>query len=298
MEKIEFVKRKIKKIGFRILLYLPEVFFLKIMYRFTIGKKLNLKKPQTFNEKLQWLKLNDRNPRYTNLVDKYLVREYVSEKIGDEYLVPLYKVYESVDEIELESLPRQFVLKCTHDSGGVILCKNKKTFDKQKEFNKLKKLLNRNYYYSTKEYPYKNIKPRIICEEYLIDEKSKDLMDYKFFCFDGKPHFMYVASNRNVETKFDFYDLEFNHLDVKQHYENSTEIIKKPKNFDQMITLATRLSKDIPHVRVDFYECNEKIYFGEMTFYHFSGFVKFEPEYYDELFGKYINIKSKKIKQN
>lgn len=269
---------------------LPDKILLEYEYKRIMGRKLDLKNPKTFNEKLQWLKLYDRNPDYTSMVDKYEVRNYISNKIGEEYLVPLLGVWEKFDEIDFNDLPQQFVLKCTHDSGGVIICKDKKSFNIDDARMKMNKLLKRNFYYDWREWPYKNIKPRIICEKYLVDESGTGLKDYKFFCFDGIPKAMFVATDRGIDTRFDFYDMQFNHLPIKQHYKNSNTKINKPNGFDEMTKLASHLSSGIPHVRVDFYDINGKVYFGELTFYHFSGFEKFEPEKYDEIFGGWINI--------
>lgn len=270
--------------------WVPDKIILKLLFRAKMQRKLDLKKPRTFNEKLQWLKLYDRNPMYTQLVDKYEVRKYVKEKIGEEYLIPIYGVYNSFDEIDFDKLPKQFVLKCTHDSGGVIICKDKNNFNKEEARKKINKHLKLNFYWNAREWPYKNVKPRIICEKYLKDNTLKDLMDYKFFCFNGIPRVLYVASERGVDTKFDFFDLEFNRLPIKNKYKNSSKEIPKPKNFEKMINLAKALSKEIPHVRVDFYNIDGKIYFGEMTFFHLGGFERFEPEKYDEIFGSWIKL--------
>lgn len=261
-----------------------------------MNKKLNLNNPQTFNEKLQWLKLYDRNPKSTQLVDKYNVRYYIKETIGEEYLIPLLGVWNSFEEIEKDKLPNQFVLKTTHDSGGVVICLDKETFDWDMAKQKLNKSLNKNYYNFSKEWPYKNVKPRIIAEKYMVDESGYELKDYKFFCFNGTPEIMFIASDRTTSTKFDFFDMNFNHLPVKQHYENNSDKdFDKPRSFENMITLSKHLSKNIPHVRVDFYDINGHIYFGELTFYIFSGFVDFTPEKYDLILGEYLQLPKQKI---
>ncbi|MEF2093911.1 ATP-grasp fold amidoligase family protein [Bacillus sp. CFBP9009] len=273
--------------------WIPDEVYLKMLFRARMGKKLNIKNPLTYNEKLQWLKINDKNPLYTNLVDKYEVRTYISNLIGEEYLIPIYGVYNSFEEIDFETLPNQFVIKCTHDSGGVVICKDKSKFNKEEAAIKLNKSLKTNYFWKKREYPYKDITPRIICEKLMVDESGIELKDYKFFCFDGEPKAMFIATDRQIDTRFDFFDMEFNHLPVSNHYENSTKKLKKPLGFDEMISLSKRLSKEMPHVRVDFYDINGKIYFGELTFYHFSGFEKFEPEKYDRIFGDWLNIEKK-----
>lgn len=270
--------------------FIPDNIFLKLMYYDRLGKKLNLREPKTFNEKLQWLKLNDRKNKYTMMVDKYEVRKYIAETIGEEYLIPLLGVYNKFEDIDFDKLPNQFVLKCTHDSGGLIICKDKSKLDKEEARKKINKSLKKNFYYHGREWPYKDIKPKIICEKYMVDESGTELKDYKFFCFNGVPKALFVATDRGVDTRFDFFDMEFNHLPFMQHYKNATKQIEKPKGFIKMINLAKALSKDIAHVRIDFYDINGKIYFGEITFYHFSGFEKFEPEKYDQIFGEWIKL--------
>lgn len=271
----------------------PDKLYLKIMFRIKIHKKLNLKKPQTFNEKLQWLKLYDRKPEYTKMVDKYDVKNYVAEKIGEEYIIPTIGIYEKWEEIDFNQLPNQFVIKCTHDSGGVVICKNKDTFDLEKAKKKICKSLKLNYFWYGREWPYKNVKPRIIIEKYMEDESGYELKDYKFFCFNGKAKLMFIAKDRNTEneeTKFDFYDMNFKHLKFKNGHENAIVNSNKPQNFEKMRELAEKLSKDLIQVRVDFYNINGKIYFGEFTFYHWSGFTVFEPEEWDYKLGKLIEL--------
>lgn len=271
--------------------WLPDKIYLKIIYRMEIGKKLNLENPVTYNEKIQWLKLYDRNPLYSLLSDKYEVRNFVAEKIGESYLIPLLEVYNNVEEINFENLPEKFVLKCTHDSGGVIVCSDKSKLNFRKAKKYLKSRMKRNFYWGGREWPYKNIKPRIIAEKYMVDQRSEELADYKFFCFDGKAKALYVATDRGIgKTKFDYFDMEFNHMPFQQYYPNSDKEIKKPKKFKEMVELAEILAEGMKHVRIDFYEVNGEIYFGEFTFYHFSGVRKFIPNKYDKLFGDWINI--------
>lgn len=231
---------------------------LKIVYRIKMGKKLNLINPQTYNEKLQWLKLYGYSPEYTNYVDKYKVREHIKNTIGDEYLIPLLGVWNNYDEIDFDSLLNSFVLKCTHDSGSVIICKDKQKFDISSARKILNKSLKRNYYWGTREKPYQNIKPRIIAEKFMVDESRTELKDYKFFCFDGEAKALFVATNRNVDTRINFLDKDFNELPISQYYKKSNKKIEKPIGFNKMVKLAERLSKNIPHVRVDFYNVNEK----------------------------------------
>lgn len=272
--------------------------YIKLQFRAFMKKKLNLKNPVTYNEKLQWLKLNDHNPLYTTLVDKCDVKEYVAKIIGDEYIIPTLGVWNKFDDIDFDTLPEQFVLKCTHDSGGLTICTDKGKFDKEHAKLKMEKYLRRNYYLQSREWPYKNVKPRIIAEKYMEDEKSNELSDYKFFCFDGKVKLLFVATerqNKNTETRFDFFDTKFNHIDLRNGHPNANKPIEKPLNFERMVEFAEILSKGIPHVRVDFYEVNGKVYFGEMTFYHWSGLVPFEPEEWDTILGSWIKLPSEKI---
>ena len=267
--------------------------FIKIEYRNRMRKKLNLKNPQTFNEKLQWLKIYDRKPIYTTMVDKYEVKNYVADKIGDEYIIPTLGVWDSFDEIDFDALPDQFVLKCTHDSGGLVICKDKSKLNKEKAKKKIELSLNRNYYYHGREWAYKDVKPRVIAEKYMEDKNSKDLKDYKFFCFDGKVKAMFIATDRftqGVETKFDFYDTNFEHLPFTNGHPNAECVIEKPKHFEKMKELAEILSKGIPQIRVDFYEIDDEVYFGELTFFHWSGMVPFVPEKWDYVFGEWIEL--------
>ncbi len=267
--------------------------YLSIDYALRFKRCLNLDNPQSYNEKLQWLKLYDRNPRYIELVDKYAVKKYVSNLIGSDYVIPLLGVWNSPDEIDFEKLPNQFVLKCTHDSGGLIICRDKKKFNKEAAKKQLRNLLKNDFYFKTREWPYKKVPHRIIAEEYMVDESGYELKDYKFFCFNGVPKFCFIACDRdtpNEETKFNFYDMDFNLLPFTNGHPNSTEPLKKPIGFEQMKELAALMSKGIPHVRIDFYDINGHVYFGEYTFYHWSGFVPFEPETWDYKIGALISL--------
>lgn len=277
--------------------WMPDKMYLKTAYRISLHKKLNLKTPKTYNEKLQWLKLYDRKPEYTEMVDKFEVRKYIAEKIGEEYLIPLVGgPWESFDEIDFEKLPEQFVLKTTHDSGGVVICTDKNKFDKEKAKEKLTKSMNYCYYWRGREWPYKNAKPKIIAEQYIEDEVTSELRDYKFFAFDGDVKCLFIASDRqnpNEETKFDFFDMDFKHLDFENGHPYSKIYPNKPQEFEKMKELASKLSKGIPQLRVDLYEVNGKIYFGELTFFHWSGFVPFNPEEWDETFGSWLKLPDK-----
>lgn len=276
--------------------FLSDRVFLKIRYWGSMKKFLNLDTPETFNEKIQWLKLNDRNPLYTKLVDKFEVKDYVANKIGAEYIISTLGVWNDFDEIDFSKLPNQFVLKCTHDSGGLVICTDKNKLDVEAARQKINKSLKYNYYLLGREWPYKDVKPRIIAEVYMEDSETKELRDYKFFCFNGKVKALFVASDRQVEneeTKFDFFDEHYNHLPFTNGHPNALKYPEKPVCFDKMKSLAEILSKGFPHVRVDFYEVNGKIYFGELTFSHWSGFAPFEPEEWDYTFGSWIDLQNK-----
>ena len=276
--------------------FLPDVPFLKLKYRVAMKKKLNLKKPVTYNEKLQWLKLHDRKPIYTDMVDKFEAKRYVAERIGEEYIIKTLGVWDHFDEIDFDKLPERFVLKCTHDSGGLVIVKDKNNLDKAAAKEKIEKCLKRNFYYAGREWPYKNVKPRVLAEEYMEDSKTAELRDYKFFAFNGKVKALFIASERqkeNEETKFDFFDAEYNHLPVRNGHPNAEIPPEKPKNFEKMKAFAEKLSEGIPHLRVDFYEVDGKIYFGELTFSHWSGMVPFEPEEWDKTFGDWIELPNK-----
>lgn len=270
--------------------------YLKRKYKAYIGKELDLENPQTFNEKLQWLKLYDRKPIYTTMVDKYAVKQYVAEQIGEEYIIPTLGVWDRFDDIDFDALPDQFVLKCTHDSGGLVICRDKSKLDKVAAKAKIEKFLKREYFWRQREWPYKNVKPRIIAEQYMEDSKTAELRDYKFFCFNGAVKALFVATERQKageEVKFDFFDPDFNRLPFRQGHPNAKTTPEKPVRLEEMKRLAEALSKGIPHVRVDFYEVDGRVYFGELTFSHFAGLVAFEPEEWDYTFGSWIQLPEK-----
>lgn len=279
--------------------WIPDRQYLKIMYYGVFGKKLNLENPRTFNEKLQWLKLYDRDKLYTTMVDKCEVKNYVANIIGSQYVIPTLGVWNHFDEIDFTKLPEQFVLKCTHDSGGVVICKDVHYFDRTAAKEKLENHLKHNYYYAGREWPYKNVKPRIIAETYMEDASEKALNDFKFFCFDGVVKALFIATerqNKNAETCFDFFDAEFRHLDIRNGHPNAKITPQRPEQFELMKSLAEKLSKGFPELRVDFYQVNGKVYFGELTFSHWNGFTPFEPEKWDLTFGNWITLPDKKSK--
>lgn len=285
--------RKVTANSAKLLCWIPDSIYLKLLFRIRTGRKLNLQNPITYNEKLQWLKIYDRDPKYNQLVDKYEVKEYVANLIGEQYLIKTLGCWKSFDEIDFAGLPDKFVLKCTHDSGGLVICKDKVALDIEEARKKISSCLKKNYYYQNREWVYKDVEPRIIAEEYIEDETSRDLKDYKFFCFNGEVKGLFVASDRPFATKFDFFDADFERLPIQQHYPNSNYEIAKPECFDEMKQIAEKLSQGFKHIRIDLYVVNNKVYFGEMTFFHFSGMERFDPDQVDYEWGKWIEIDRK-----
>lgn len=279
--------------GMRVIL--PDKLVIQCCYRSEMGKKLNLKSPRTFNEKLQWLKLHDRNPYYCKLVDKYEAKHIIASIIGEQHIIPTYGVWDDVDQIDFQSLPNAFVLKTTHDSHSIIVCNQKKTLDMEKVKTVINNSLKNNYFYGGREWPYKNVKPRILAEKNMSDSDS-GLVDYKIHCFNGKPVFILTCSNRYSQSGLIevFYDLNWNKLPVRRPGNDIEGIdIPRPDNLGEMIQMAAKLSAGIPFVRIDFYSVNNAVFFGEMTFFPASGYKKFIPEEYDEYFGSLIDLKSK-----
>lgn len=294
---------------------LPDKEYLEKIFKASMGYSLNLENPQTFNEKLQWLKLYDRKPEYTMMVDKYKVREYIKEKLGEEYLIPLLGVWDKAEDIDFDKLPNQFVLKCTHDSGGLCICRDKNTFDVKQCKDYLDNRLTHNYYKLWREWPYKNVVPKIIAEQYIdvtqnsplkcgdiisVEELQckQGLLDYKFMCFSGRVQALFLdigvvkGSSKHAENYYrNVYDREFNLLPVKETRENYPLKIKMPDNFNQMVEIAEKLSSGIPHVRIDLYNIKGRIFFGEFTFFHGSGLSNFFiPKEWDKIFGGWIEL--------
>ena len=271
---------------------IPDKVYLKHSYKRIMGKPLNLDNPVTFNEKLQWLKLYDRKAVYTTMVDKYAVKQYVANLIGNQYIIPTLGVWNNFDDIDFDKLPNEFVLKCTHDSGGVIICKDKNNFDKEKAKDKIEKCLKNNFYYMGREWPYKDVPHRIIAEKYMEDD-SGELQDYKVFNYNGIPRQILVCRDRFLKSGLteDFFNTEWKHLDIKRpHHNNSSNEISAPINLKEMLELSAKLSHDIPFLRTDFYEVGNKLYFGELTFYPASGFDGFEPGEWDSKLGNLIKL--------
>lgn len=263
--------------------------YLKKKYKLIFHKELDLENPKTFNEKLQWLKLHDRKPQYSMMVDKYEAKKYVASIIGEEHIIPTLGVWERFEDIDFSKLPDQFVMKTTHDSGSIVICKDKSSFNIKEAKKKINKSLRRNYYLEHREWPYKNVKPRIIAETYMADVTGI-LSDYKFFCFNGIPKIMYISKDNSDNPGTDFFDMDFNHLNLKMRDNNSNILPDKPLSFLEMKKYAELLSKGIPHLRVDFYLINNSVYFGELTFYHMAGFQKVTPESWNEKLGDWINL--------
>lgn len=285
-----FLKSRMKTLIYKIAQIIPDKYFLMLKYFKNFGEFPNLSKPHSFNEKINWLKLHTRDPKYTDLVDKYTVKSIVGNIIGFEHIIPTIGAWENANDIDFDSLPEQFVLKTTHGSGDVVVCRDKRKMNFEEAVVKLNNSLKKSLYLETREWPYKNVKKRIIAEQYMVDESCVELKDYKFFCFSGTPRFLFVATGRPLDTRFDFFDIEFNHLPVKQGHPNASKTISMPRNFDEMVEIAKKLSQGFKHVRVDLYNVNGKIYFGELTFFHFSGAVPFEPADWDIKFGEMINL--------
>lgn len=276
--------------------WLPDKPYLKMSYRLALSRKLDLKNPKTFNEKLQWLKLYDRKDIYTKMVDKYEVKKYIAERIGEEYVIPNYGVWDKFDDIDFDALPDQFVLKCTHDSGGLVIVRDKSKFDKEKARKKINKSLKRNYYHHGREWPYKNVKPRIIAEKYMEDMSSRELVDYKFYCFNGKPEFLYVSTGLEDHSTaaISFLTMNFQFAPYQRSDFKPFETLpNKPKNFEKMAALASALSTNIDFLRVDLYEINGNVYFSELTFSPCSGYMPFKNMEHDSEIGNMLHLSKK-----
>ena len=266
--------------------------YLKVLYKNRVRRSLNFKKPESFNEKLQWLKIYDRRPEYTSMVDKYEAKEYIKQTIGEEYVIPTLGVWNSFDDIPFDDLPQRFVLKCTHDSGGYVIVKDKDKFDIEEARKKIHHCMKRNYFWNTREWPYKNITPRVIAEEYIEDVVATELRDYKLLCFNGKVKCSFVCTNRFDKSGLcvNFYDRDWIPLPFARKYPRNNIEIVKPYNYDKMIQFAETIAQGIDFLRVDFYECNGNLYFGEMTFYPGSGLEIFYPEEWDYRLGAWLEL--------
>ena len=262
---------------------------IKLKYRFLMKRKLNLKNPQTFNEKLNWMKLYYRKPIMTTMVDKYEVKKYVSDIIGSEYVIPSIAIYDKWNDIDFDSLEAPFVLKTTHSSGVIAIVRDKETFDYKTTKKKFNKSLRHNYFYGCREWPYKNVKPRIIVEKFVKDSKEDNLPVYKFFCFNGEPYLVQTIKNDKTPYEtIDYFDMDWNFLELKQNFNNSDVPLNKPSNFEDMKEIAAKLSKGFPFVRVDLYSIDGKVYFSEFTFFSDAGYQRFYPDKWDLILGEKI----------
>lgn len=275
---------------------IKDKWYIAIRYRLKMGYWMDFDHPITYTEKLQWLKLYNRRPEYTMMVDKYEVKRYVSEVIGSQYVIPTYAAYENSSQIDWDCLPEKFVLKTSNGGGGnnVFICQDKSSIDKAKVMRMMNQSLNYDIYRNFGEWPYKNVKPRIIAEE-LLKTREGDIRDYKFYCFLGEPKLVLVASNRFSTHNFDYFDIDFKHLDITSRCgDHSPSSIEKPENYELMVSLVRQLAKDIPHVRIDMYNCDGKIYFGEMTFYDSSGYDDLQSDEWNRRLGDWIKLPQKK----
>ena len=277
---------------------LPDKAYLKLMFRLELRKKLDLDNPQTFSEKLQWLKLYYHRPDLVMMADKLAVKDHVASIIGEEYVIPLLGSWDDPRDIDWDSLPGQFVLKTNHAGGnfGIVICRDKEKLDKGKAVKRLRKSLKRNTYIIGREWPYKNIPRKVFAEQYMKEAGAEELTDYKFYCFDGKVKMLFIASGRQKgHITFDYFDENFQHLEFIQTHPMADITPEKPKNFELMKSLAERLSQGLPHVRVDFYDVDGKVYFGEYTFFTHGGWAAFHPEEYDYKLGSYLHLPEQKI---
>ncbi len=276
--------------------WLPDKPYIKMVYHCQLGNRLNFENPQTFTEKLQWLKLNDRNPQYHMIVDKYEVKRIVAGIIGEKYIIPTIGIWDDAEKISFESLPEQFVLKCTHDSGSVVICKDRSAFDSEQARKKLKKALKHSTYWFGREWPYKGLKPRIIAEPYLEDSECEELRDYKFFCFNGVVKCFKVDFDRFISHHANYYSREGTLLEIGEQVcpPDHHKMIRIPDNIDEMIELAETLTQGYPFLRADFYDVDGNIYFGELTFFPDSGMGKFTYKDNDMLLGSWITLPRKK----
>ena len=270
--------------------FIPTSLYLRMVFFIKTGKKLNLKNPVSFCDKQNWLKLNDIHPEYSLLVDKIAVRQYVNELCGRDMFFPLLGTWNHFEDIDFDALPNEFVLKCNHDSASVTVIKNKADMDIKALKTFYNNRLKLNIETIGREYPYKNVKPQILAEAYMNDKEGKELVDYKFFCFSGEPYIVLVASDYDGQRKNDFFDMDFEHLNITNIYPNSEHQIQKPGNFEEMKELAKKLSDGMKFVRVDLYEYDNKIYFGEFTFFHGGGFWPMKPYKWELDLGKMISL--------
>ena len=273
-----------------LLRFIPDKPYLKMVYWIKTGKKLNLKNPKTFCDKLNWLKLHNIHPEYTRLADKIAVRDYLKEVLGEDICIPMLGAWEHYDDIDFDALPEKFVLKCNHDSGSVKIITDKSKIDHTQLRKFFEGRLRLNPYVLGREYPYKDIPPMIMAEQFMESKDGRDIRDYKFLCFNGVARYMFVISDRHSDCRCDFYDRDFNRLPVMDTYPMSDSPMEKPLFFDEMRELAEKLSQNIPTVRIDFYEIDGKVYFGEFTFFDGGGFWPKKPEEWEYILGELIDL--------
>ncbi|MCD4711904.1 MAG: carbonic anhydrase [Clostridiales bacterium] len=280
----------------RMLDFVPDKLMIKIQYRLATGKSLNLHNPTRFTEKIQWYKLYYRDPLLVKCSDKYAIRDYISQKGLEDILVPLYGAYDKAEDIDFRQLPDKFVLKTNNGSHTNILCDNKEKLNKEETIKTLNQWLTKRSSKLGREWSYYDIEPKIVCEKYLDKDENNDLVDYKFFCFNGEPFYLYVITERFLPggAKLGLYDMDFKKLPYRRpDIALINKEVEKPKNFDRMIEIARVLSKDFPHVRVDLYNIDGKIYFGELTFYNGSGYKIYVSEEFDFIVGQKFTLPSK-----
>ncbi len=269
----------------------PDDVFLKKAFKLFLGYELNLENPKTFNEKMQYLKIHNRQDVFTTMVDKYLVKDYVSKKIGEQYVIPLLGVWDKFEDIDFNKLPDQFVLKSTHDSGSIVICTDKEKINKESAKQMFEKSLKRQYYYTWREWPYKNVKPRIIAEKYMKDRNSENLNVFKFLNFNGNPEIVQVIQDDKTDKEsIDYFNTKWEKIQITQGFPNSEHSLSKPETLDTMLKLAEKLSEGFPFLRTDFYEINGKVYFSEFTFFSDTGLGKFDPPEWDLKLGKMIDL--------
>lgn len=270
--------------------WLSDRAFIRYDFCHYMGRFPDLYHPVTFNEKLQWLKLHDRRPLYVELVDKYLAKEHARALLGDEFIIPTLGVWDSFDQIDFQTLPDQFVLKTTHDKGGEVIVRDKDRLDLPSARLKLQTHLARNYFYAHREWPYKNVRPRIIAEQYIHDPDHPQLTDYKFFCFDGRCRMILVCTDRDTRPRYGFFDTSFRQFPFSQGRPLGDRQVCPPPDLDRMIAIAERLSAGIPHVRIDLYSVQRRIYFGEYTFFTSAGSEAFDPPAWDATIGSWLSL--------
>ncbi len=291
----KILSRQIRHYLMNHLSFLPDKLYIQLFFFAACGRFVDFKNPKGFNEKQQWLKLNDLHPEYSQLVDKLAVRKHIDKVLGSGHMFPLLGAWNNFDEIDFSELPEDFVIKCNHDSGStkVVINKSKLTCDDWKDLKKhFDGRMKRDFYSAGREYPYKGIERYIIAEKLMHDntDPNKSIEDYKFFCFNGVPKIMFVATDRRIDCRFDFFDMDFNHLDITNIHPQANKPISKPKHFDEMKEIASRLSTGMKFVRIDLYDINDTIYFGEYTFFHGGGFALFYPLEWERRLGDWINL--------